>query len=404
MSRRKYRAAARQRLAGAVGTTAAAAVAFTAFGVGPAWAEPNPQPGPPLAAAAPSPVEAPATVVSRPGDSAPSPSPPVGDTERLRGDVSVAPLEETRSAEFFVVAQDALPDELVEAVAELDGVDAVELVDAARVTVDGHVSSVLGVDPSSFRSYAPEPSAEADEIWQGIAEGNLALSHDLGRDSELEVDTEVTIEGGKKEVVKRVWTHATSGITGIDMLTSREVTSELGFPDGNGMIVSAPDADLFELRDQLEEVLGDEVGLQLLTEEPDPRPSQAAGDALGNSTLEGMIAEAESQLGTPYVWGGESPGGFDCSGLVQWSFAQVGIAVPRVAADQWNAGQRIDYEDAQRGDLLFWRTDPTAPDRISHVAIYLGDDRMLEAPRRGDVVKISSVRSANMAGAVRILA
>jgi cell wall-associated NlpC family hydrolase len=404
MARRRDAAAGRRRLATAVGSTAAAAVAFTAFGAGPAWADvrPEPSPGPP--------VDAPATTPPAPedarytGEAREGVAPPVGDERRLSGAASVAPLEERRSAEFFAAAQDSLPEEVLERLAELEGVEAVEVVDAARVEIDGYVASVLGVDPSTFRSYAPGPSAESDEIWEGIAEGGLALSHDLGQDSELEVDTEVTVAGGNSETVKRVWAHATSGITGIDVLTSRDSAREFGFPEGNAVIISAPEADLYELREELEDLLGEDVGLQLLAEAPEERSSSTTGDALGAATLEAMIGHAEDQLGTPYVWGGEQPGGFDCSGLVQWAFAQTGVSVPRVAADQWGAGARIDYQDAERGDLLFWRSDPTAPQRISHVAIYLGDDMMLEAPRRGTVVRITDVRFSNMAGVVRVLA
>ena len=78
------------------------------------------------------------------------------------------------------------------------------------------------------------------------------------------------------------------------------------------------------------------------------------------------------------------------------------MTIPRVTHDQWNAGTRVDYEDIQRGDLIFWRSDPTAPDYISHVAIYLGDGQMLEAPRTGLNVRITSVRMDNFAGVVRV--
>jgi len=87
---------------------------------------------------------------------------------------------------------------------------------------------------------------------------------------------------------------------------------------------------------------------------------------------------------------------------VQWAFRQAGVEIPRVTHDQWWTGEHLDYSEARRGDLLFWRTDPTAPDYISHVAIYLGNGKMLEAPRTGDVVKITDVRLDKMAGVVRV--
>ncbi|MDA8372096.1 MAG: C40 family peptidase [Nocardiopsaceae bacterium] len=390
----------RHRLRSCAGATAAFAVAFTAFGA-PAWADPEPnvQERPSIDAQQESATERSAS----PSSGAP-PSPPVADTGDLGEDVEVAPFDEARSREYFAVSPQSLPQETVEKVKQLDGVEAVEVVDAARVDIDGKSTSVLGVDPSDFRNYAPEPSAESDDIWRGIAEGRIALSDEAGKQRNLEVGRNVRIAGANGEVTREVWTHATSGVAGIDALISREVADDLGFPDGNALIVSAPDADLWELKDELEELLGEDASLQLLAEDPDPRPAGAEGEPVDRSTIEDMIAAAESQIGVPYVWGGESlaEGGYDCSGLVQWAFAQTGVSVPRVTHDQWYAGERVDYADARRGDLIFWRSDPTAPDYISHVAIYLGDGKMLEAPRTGLDVRVTDVRLDKMAGVVRV--
>jgi len=201
-----------------------------------------------------------------------------------------------------------------------------------------------------------------------------------------------------------VWTHATSGVAGIDALISRDLAGELGFPRGNALVVSAPDADMWELQNHLQKALGGEASLQLLAEDPATRPSGAPGEALGAPTVEAAIEAAKTRIGVPYVWGGESmsEGGYDCSGLVQWAFEQAGVSVPRVTHNQWFAGEQVDYSEARRGDLIFWRTDPTAPDYISHVAIYLGEGRMLEAPRTGLDVRITDVRMDNMAGVVRV--
>ncbi|GAA1082339.1 C40 family peptidase [Nocardiopsis composta] len=390
----------RDRLRTCAGTTVAFAVAFTAFGA-PAWADPEP------------------SITDRPpvdlqsGSGRPSPSsepsggrtaPKVADPDGLSGKVEVEPLDEPRSREYFAVLPDTVSKRALREVRDLDGVADVEVVDAARVSVEGEETSVLGVDPSGFRNYAPEPSAESDEIWQGIAEGRIALSDEAGRQRGLDVGGEVEIDGAEGEVTREVWTHATSGVAGIDALISRDLAAELGFPEGNGLVVSAPEADLWELKDRLEEVLGEDASLQLLAEDPEPRPAGARGRELPAETLERVIAHAETMQGVPYVWGGESldEGGFDCSGLLQWAFAQEGVAIPRVTHDQWYAGEHVAWEDARRGDLIFWRTDPTAPDYISHVAIYLGDGMMLEAPRTGLDVRTTEVRTAKMAGVVRV--
>lgn len=385
----------RSRLRTCAGTTAAFAVAFTAFGTTPAWAEPVVEDRPPISEQ----LSSEASGASGPRQETSEQSPEVSDS-RLRRDAYVAPFREARSTEYFAVAPRALPREAVEAVRGVEGVESVLAVDAARVEIEGEPTSVLGVSPSSFRNHAPEPSAESDEIWQGVAEGHVALSKDVGTERGLEVGREVTVAGGRGEVPLEVWTHATSGIAGIDALVSRERAAELGMPRGNALVVSAPEADLAELHEALAEALGEDVSLQLVADSPEPL---VEGEAVAPSVIEQVIDNAESQLGVPYVWGGETPeGGFDCSGLLQWAFAQAGVSIPRVTHDQWNAGQRVEFDDLQRGDLLFWRTDPTAPDYISHVAIYLGEGMMLEAPRTGLDVRVTQVRTADYAGAVRV--
>jgi peptidoglycan hydrolase-like protein with peptidoglycan-binding domain len=99
---------------------------------------------------------------------------------------------------------------------------------------------------------------------------------------------------------------------------------------------------------------------------------------------ERAVALARAELGVPYVWGGESPSGFDCSGLVQYVYARLGIALPRVAADQYRAGRHIPRSELRPGDLVFF-------DGLGHVGIYMGGGRFIHAPHTGTVVQISSL-------------
>jgi cell wall-associated NlpC family hydrolase len=118
-----------------------------------------------------------------------------------------------------------------------------------------------------------------------------------------------------------------------------------------------------------------------------------------------FLAAAVSRIGLPYVWGAAGPRAFDCSGLVQWSFRQAGVVMPRVAADQARTGPAVPVKDLQPGDLLFYHTDPTAPDYISHVAIYLGNGRMLQAPQTGmnvEIVPADLSVSDGFAGAIEV--
>lgn len=121
--------------------------------------------------------------------------------------------------------------------------------------------------------------------------------------------------------------------------------------------------------------------------------------SMSSSAVEKVIDAAEEQKGKPYAWGGTGPSSFDCSGLVQYSFEQAGVDLPRVAHDQVNSGTRVSYANAERGDLLYWTN---GGGYAYHVALYLGDGRMIDAPSSGRTIAERAVTSYNLAGGVRI--
>ncbi|HZS24024.1 MAG TPA: NlpC/P60 family protein [Gaiellaceae bacterium] len=98
----------------------------------------------------------------------------------------------------------------------------------------------------------------------------------------------------------------------------------------------------------------------------------------------GVVGIAMRYLGVPYVWGGESPSGFDCSGLVAYVYAQVGVSLPHYTGAQWNVGVPVARSDLQPGDLVFF-------DGLGHVGIYIGGNEFIHAPHTGTVVQISSL-------------
>ena len=106
---------------------------------------------------------------------------------------------------------------------------------------------------------------------------------------------------------------------------------------------------------------------------------------------------ALSRRGDPYVWGAAGPNAFDCSGLVLWAYAQVGISLPHFTGDQWNMGVHVSRADLQPGDLVFFYAD------IGHVGLYIGNGLMVDAPDFGETVQVQPVMWDVYVGAVRIV-
>jgi murein DD-endopeptidase len=101
-----------------------------------------------------------------------------------------------------------------------------------------------------------------------------------------------------------------------------------------------------------------------------------------------IVIRAISLIGSPYRFGGSGPTSFDCSGLVRYVHQELGIEVPRTAAEQYRAATPVPVNDLEPGDLLFFRT---AGKRISHVAIYAGSGRFVHAPQTGRPIEIRTL-------------
>jgi cell wall-associated NlpC family hydrolase len=119
-------------------------------------------------------------------------------------------------------------------------------------------------------------------------------------------------------------------------------------------------------------------------------PTAAAGNA---------VDYAYSQLGTPYLWGGDGPSGFDCSGLVQTAYASAGIQLPRTAQAQYDAGPPVPLgEPLQPGDLIFFGADAA---HVDHVGILINAGEMIDAPHTGALVRIEPYHWTDYLGATR---
>ncbi|CAM5445661.1 transglycosylase [Streptomyces tanashiensis] len=126
-------------------------------------------------------------------------------------------------------------------------------------------------------------------------------------------------------------------------------------------------------------------------------PSQQAAAAIGY---------AQEKLGTPYLWGGTGTaaqnGRFDCSGLTQAAYDSVGVTLPRVANDQYNAGPHPGRDELLPGDLVFFSDDLTNSRAIRHVGIYVGGGYMIDAPRTGAVIRFDRIDTPDYFGATRV--
>ncbi|MFF2040349.1 NlpC/P60 family protein [Kitasatospora sp. NPDC058170] len=117
------------------------------------------------------------------------------------------------------------------------------------------------------------------------------------------------------------------------------------------------------------------------------------GPATGRAAA--AVQFAYAQLGKPYVWSATGPNGFDCSGLTGAAWRAADVRLPRISQDQWNAGQRISRADLQPGDLVFFYPD------LHHVGLYIGDGKMIHAPRTGKNVEVLPISAMPYVGGVR---
>ncbi len=121
---------------------------------------------------------------------------------------------------------------------------------------------------------------------------------------------------------------------------------------------------------------------QILSSPTDSSTTSSNPVAPPPGNYSGVVAIAMRYLGVPYVWGGESPSGFDCSGFVMYVYAQVGVSLPHNAAMQYGYGSPVSMSQLEPGDLVFFYG-------LGHMGIYIGGGSFIHAPHTGDVVKIS---------------
>jgi cell wall-associated NlpC family hydrolase len=326
-------------------------------------------------------------------------------TTRNAGHNPVAPLGQLRQASLLIVAPHTLPARLVTLIARQPGVTGTEPIDAARMEINGVDTAVMGVDPSTFRGYAPAATAKSDAFWQGVADAGVAVSRSAKGLGKLPLGTVLAVAGQRPERLPLTGL-GSLGVAGVGAVVSETVASSLGMPAANALIVSVPASHLTAVLSRVNAMLPRGAAAAPLVSWVTSAPGDGAhadGSAITQDQVGAMLRAALSRRGLPYLWGAAGPKAFDCSGLVQWSFAQAGIAVPRVADDQALTGQAVPVSQLTAGDLLFYRTERSRPGYISHVAIYLGNGWMIQAPQAGLNVEVVPVAlGAQFAGAIQV--
>jgi peptidoglycan DL-endopeptidase CwlO len=340
---------------------------------------------------------------------------PIASSASASAAPPVAPLRRSVQADLLIVAPFSLSQRLTATVGRIPGVVATERIEAVRMSVNGSSTAVLGVDPSVFREFAARPTGASNSLWRGVAGGGIVVSYTMGTEDKITLGGTVSAAGRTTKKL-RVAAFGTLGIGGVNAVVSDATARRLGAPAGNAIVVSVTPSDFTAVAaaagrlipkgagvEQLVSLLSTGGGVTGSDSSGAAGAGQTTESAVPQATLNAMLRAAMSRRGMPYVWGAAGPTSFDCSGLVQWSFGQAGILMPRVAADQALSGPAVPVSQLQPGDLLFYHTDPTDPTYISHVAIYLGNGWMIQAPEPGlDVEVVPADFGSEFAGAVRV--
>lgn len=129
--------------------------------------------------------------------------------------------------------------------------------------------------------------------------------------------------------------------------------------------------------------------------------SSSTAGTVSAGTASAALRNAESQIGKPYQWGAAGPDSYDCSGLVLWSYAKVGVHLDHWTGDQWNEGAHVSRTQLRAGDLVFFANNTSDPSTIHHVGMYVGNGQMVDAPFTGANVRYDSAFRSDYIGAVR---
>ena len=320
-------------------------------------------------------------------------------------DSAVADLETAQNELAELRPEHPLADDTPETATPAPAVPAAPAEEPSEATVEPSAAA------AAESTTGAEPEAETETETETAAPAQESVPASAQQDTQQAV-VDAAINALAEAVGESQAEHATLENPYGNDGASESIAATSGNQNANDL-VSETDA---EAGTNVADVLPEVKDSASVTEEIREDSSAVAANGSRQQQIEAVIARAESQIGTPYVWGGGDANGptagisdgrtprtgqlgFDCSGLVLYAFAGVGISLPHYTGYQYQRGEKIPVAQAERGDLLFWGDGGSR-----HVAIYLGNGQMLEAPQTGMNVQKTAVRQSGMAPyAVRLI-
>lgn len=398
---------------------------------GVAYAQPSPPPPPPN----PSDED-----LRRSGDAVAQRAEEVGrltgrlaDIDSRTDDIQAALAVERENAEAALIeldgaraAADAAAARAAEARRETEAATAA--IDAARARVDEIVVATYlqGIDLGPLgmltQAASPEDLVSRAEVDDTVARSLIAAQENLERARVAKANADSTARALLEEARDREAAAEAAKVTADGAVAQAETAAQR-----QAELLAAVEAERADVQRRLDAATASDAGLRAqrarfeefqrrLAAEEAARDTAAAKAAVGRvkagggAGVQGVIDRAMSQLGVQYVWGGGNgrgpstgipgpaghPGnriGFDCSGLMLYAFKGAGITLPRVSRNQFNAGRKVPISDLRPGDMVFYKYG-NAP--IHHVAMFIGNGKMIEAPYTGARVRITPLRTRGL--------
>lgn len=281
------------------------------------------------------------------------------------------------------------------------------------------VSSMLTIKKPAFILKTDDGIAfaiDSKESMDSILEGVKVPYLEGKKDAEAEIVSNISLIESKNVPVDKIlnYSQAMSYITSsnatsekptFDVKVSYTATSEKPIKrgvttigdssmyEGESVIQSSGSDGVKSVESRVTEINGNVISSNVLSEKVLQEPKPKVIKVGTKPKVAPVLKIAYNYLGVPYVWGGTTPRGFDCSGFVQYVYAQRGIYLPRTTYEQVNVGRRVSRSQLRPGDLCHFP---------GHVGIYIGDGMMIHAPKPGDVVSIASIDVRNFLFGTRV--